>query len=427
MKTTKRLTSIALVLCMIMATATTAFAATFTDVPESHWSYEFVEKAYANELIAGVGNNKYNPDANVSNAAWNQMVANMLWEDIYHMEGNPWWFEAMRYNWTCNWLDGTTMMDHVDYKNVQMFSDEVMATSINRYDMAQVIYNIAMTDFTNLTVNTDNISEEIPDYQSIPSKYRTAVEYCYAAGFIVGNDNQGTFAGENLMTRGAAATVLTRMFDAVNNNWTVPDKNTETNPNPDVNVNNTAVKDMITTTTPDLREFDYEIVVTNTYTAGKLSNGKDITEANINAMLDELEAIYPQGTPWDDIGSVKLYYYASSSPASGGGCNAFVGMTADILFGKGVKWTSSTTLEDAKAGDLIQLKDENGTSRHWMVVMSTKDATIEQYSNGKLIDVDTVILTICDGNDCGSVFWNIDKAVADLLLDYPNSVLYTAY
>ena len=103
-----------------------------------------------------------------------------------------------------------------------MFNNaKVMTSSVNRYDMAQVIYNIYLSqkDYQLKdmpAVNTAGIANHIADYQKVPSNYRTAVEFCYAAGFITGTDSAGTFAGEAAMTRAQAAVVLCRLLDAKN-------------------------------------------------------------------------------------------------------------------------------------------------------------------------------------------------------------------
>ena len=82
--------------------------------------------------------------------------------------------------------------------------------AVNRYDMAQVIYNVAVQQKWDIT-SSDTLN--IPDSVSIPSQYSTAVNFCYSAGFITGVDANGTFAEAAPMTRGSAAVVLCRLFD----------------------------------------------------------------------------------------------------------------------------------------------------------------------------------------------------------------------
>lgn len=190
--------------------------------------------------------------------------------------------------------------------------------------------------------------------------------------------------------------------------------------------NVTAVKDMIKVTKNGSTN---SITVANAYTAGKLTNGKDITDANITAMLEELKAVFPHGTSWGDgtNGSAK-YYYGSKTPApAGGGCNAWAGMVGDTIFGKGVNWKSSTDFSKVKAGDLIEFKDENGTSRHWIVVMEQgMDMTMLSPSGG-LMSYSGNCIKACDGNSNAEVHWDWVESIENILYIYPKSVLYTAY
>jgi len=436
MKTiTKRIVPMLLILCMTLAMSATAFAAspTFTDVPTSHWGYEYIEKAAANQLVAGVGNNKYEPSKSVTNAEWCQMLANLFMEPgMYSSPNVSWWYNAVRFCHEMSYLENTTFRSKYNTQNTNyMYKDADANTAINRYDMAQIIYNIAIQDdmFT-LTVNTAGISYKIGDYHSVPSKYRTAVEYCYAAGFITGVDQQGTFNGTSIMDRAQAATVLCRLFDAKNGNWTVPNF---TDPNkPVATLMN--VKDMISVTANTRTGWDYLVTVSNTYTAGKLSNGKAITEANITAMLNELRVVFPNGTSWgDNTNSGKLYeYYSDFAPTRGGGCNAWAGMTADVIFGVGAKWTYSNDFSNVKVGDVIEYRNANNVATHWAVVIGVKTEETTVLVNGRPTPgpVDTA-LTVCDGNVNGKVRWSDSSVnsvwVSDILDTSSYSRLYTAY
>ena len=230
MKTvTKRISHTILALILVLSLSVPALAnpdaPSFNDVPETHWSYDFVERAFANELVNGIGNGQYTPDKSVSNAEWSQMLSNLFKEEGTFTSPNvSWWYNAVRFCHEMSWLENTTLRAKYNTQNTDyMYTDADVNTAINRFDMAQMIYNIATQDmmFT-LTVDTTGISSKIGDYSKIPSNYRIAVEYCYAAGFITGVDQQGTFDGTGLMTRGAAATVLCRLLDAKNGDWTVP-------------------------------------------------------------------------------------------------------------------------------------------------------------------------------------------------------------
>ena len=63
---------------------------------------------------------------------------------------------------------------------------------------------------------TDTAQSRIADWNSIPTKYQTAVATCYAAGLLAGNDS-GAFVGGNTLTRAEGATVLCSLYSFVTN------------------------------------------------------------------------------------------------------------------------------------------------------------------------------------------------------------------
>jgi len=423
--TAKRIASMLLAICFILSMSVTAFAATFTDVPESHWGSAAVERAVENSLVSGIGNGQYEPDKSVTNAEWSQMLKNLFWPDMPSV-GGEWWFGAVRYAHQMGWLDGTELINAGLNNEVNPYNKTIANKAISRYDMAQVIYNLSSDRFE-LTVSTSGISERIADYQSIPTKYRAAVEYCYAAGFINGTDAVGTFGGKDPMTRAAAATVLCKLLDAYNGNHTVPNFDKPG----DVTPNNTAVKDMVSWASTERTNYDYEVTVSNTATAGKLSNGKDITPANITAMLNELKTIFPAGTSWGltTDANADAYYYYSRAFGGGGGCNSWAYMTFDTLFGTGTKTTSNADLYDVKPGDVIQFKNKSGTSVHWVFITNVETVMSSKLVNGQIVPVEDIQITYCDGNSGAVVGWGKTYMLATILGNsmYPNSILYSAY
>lgn len=190
--------------------SSTTQGSTFTDVPATHWAYSYVEKASNNELVSGVGNNKYNPDRTVSNAEWATMVVNLFYKNDTGRSGNYWWSANMDIAGSQrNILSGTT----VAANGTSSWDANKVQSGINRYDMASVIYNIAKEQGWSIP-DSSNASSQIGDWSSIPSNYREAVAYCFSAGFVTGVDNSGTFSGTSTMTRAQAATVLCRLLDA---------------------------------------------------------------------------------------------------------------------------------------------------------------------------------------------------------------------
>jgi hypothetical protein len=160
----------------------------------------------------------------------------------------------------------------------------------------------------------------------------------------------------------------------------------------------------------------YEVTVTGDAIPGKLANGTDITDANILAMLAEVEAIFPEDTSWGAKASGNdTYYYGSDNPVSnGGGCNGFAGIVCDVLYGHGAAYSTHNDLSTVKYGDIVRLYNSATDDEHWIVFTGTKLS----------ITGDTVI-TSCEGNSSGRVTWEGNNYVTATTNHYPNSTVYS--
>lgn len=227
MKTTNRILSLALAAAVSLSMFVPASAAspTFTDVPTTHWAYAYVEKAASAGYVSGIGDNKYNPSGTVTYAefctttvrAFAQSVIDMFdswctWTGTDPDEFCEHWYDL--YMWSA--LHSLSMLSGTKADTLeQKVAPEIAESTINRYEMAQIMYNIMMNggvEHMGGTVPTDaEISaakSKIADWSSVPSNYRDAVAACYAAGLLSGVDSKGTFSGTSTMDRAQAATVM---------------------------------------------------------------------------------------------------------------------------------------------------------------------------------------------------------------------------
>lgn len=231
MKTKNRILSLALAGIMSLSMLVPAFAAsaTFTDVPTTHWAYAYVEKAVAEGYVTGVGNNRYNPSGTITYAEFCTMLVRAGEEHLLLDEFDDWcertgndpenwrqhWYGV--YMWTMNFsslLDGTKAQT-----DRWVACDSSIAESpLNRYEMAQLMFNMMYNGIIDSTVEVYPDDSEIAaaknsiaDWSSIPANYQEAVATCYAAGFLSGVDSKGTFAGNTTMDRAQAATVMCRL------------------------------------------------------------------------------------------------------------------------------------------------------------------------------------------------------------------------
>ncbi len=202
--------SIALAVTMF---STTAFAASvkFTDVPSSHWASSSIYKMADKGIMSGIGNNLFAPSQQLSNAEFITMLVRQFYSDKLGAEGSTWYAPFMAAAKSANILAGTN----------------VTATStINRYDMAQLMYNVLKAE--GITTSSLSDTSKVADWSAVPSTYRDAVSVCYNMGMLTGVDNTGTFNGTGNMDRAQAAVVMDRLLEVCSGGTpstpTVPEK-----------------------------------------------------------------------------------------------------------------------------------------------------------------------------------------------------------
>ena len=192
--------SIALAVTML---STTAFAASvkFTDVPSSHWASTSITEMADKGIMSGIGNNLFAPSQQLSNAEFITMLVRQFYSDKLGTEGGTWYVPFMAAAKSANILTGTNVG-----------SNEGLATStINRYDMAQLMYNVLKAE--GVTTSSLSDTSKVADWSAVPSTYRDAVSVCYNMGMLTGVDNKGTFNGTGVMDRAQAAVVMSRLLE----------------------------------------------------------------------------------------------------------------------------------------------------------------------------------------------------------------------
>lgn len=191
-------------------TTSTFLAATptFSDVPMTHWAYNYVETAADKGWVNGVGDGKYDPNGDVTGAEWITMVVRAFYGDEVGQQqaGDP-WYQPYK-----------DVADRHMLIRGSVSDTETMENPLSRYEMAAVIYEV-LYDQAGLVDEAD--PSEIGDWDQIPVEYQVSVAGAYEAGVLTGNDDEGNFDGNESMTRAQAATVLIRLDEAVQNGGSV--------------------------------------------------------------------------------------------------------------------------------------------------------------------------------------------------------------
>ena len=211
-----------------------ALAAGFTDVPDSHWASGYIQRAYEEDWVHGMGGGKYAPAGTLTRAQFLTMVTNAFFSDdldkVSVPDGSPWYAACWSVAQANGLQTGTPM---------ERLSD--LTDSVSRYDMAQVIVNTLSGEGISASDSEARAAQAaIRDWSGVPAGYRDAVSGAYALGIL--NGRNGSFDGTATMNRAEAATVLCRMDDAISGAQT-PDTQTPDTQTPDTQTPDTQKPD----------------------------------------------------------------------------------------------------------------------------------------------------------------------------------------
>ena len=303
-KINNKVVSIVVALALVCGVVMSAFAAndyvnpTFTDVPKSHWAYTFVEKAVEKGWVSGMGDGTFAPNANVTYSQFCVMLVRAFYNEDYESYDGPkgaWYVPFTTIASQKGLLDGTNVVGHeTDEAYVGQF--------MNRYEMALMAANTLKKINAKLPTPQEKAKyiSSTPDYWDIGYKYQDAVLLAKACGVLSGMDSAGTFGGDGNLNRAQACVVLIKldeMKDTGDGSGDGPGDNTGDNTgdtpaeitrSPFAFQDGENVQQMMNRLNAEAPKY-YE---------GYLTNGKPITEENIQAMLAEAEKGMPDGTKW---------------------------------------------------------------------------------------------------------------------------------
>ena len=328
-------TALALALALGASLCVPALAAgtTFADV--SGWAEPYITEAAGKGLVSGVGGGRYAPDNQVTYAQFATMLDNIAWkeevasqQDGFTASGCAWWEVYCYVGAEHGLFDGTEIgsdpLGWGDSPNLP----------VSRADMAMMAYNFLRA---NGGGNFDLASmaaakSRIDDIGHLDEAHVNAIAYCYAEGVLSGTGGNH-FGPDGSMTRAQAAVVLTKVYG-----FSEPGSGSGSAPS--TPAPSTATKPAG--------------AVGGQYDTSKYSVPADankdgwITEAEVQAVIDQLKVEYPQGTHW---GSDSRW----SSPVLGSGveCAGFGYMVSDKIFGNLPKYEVS--IDDLRVGDYMRL------------------------------------------------------------------------
>ena len=388
----------ALGLCVSLCTTALASGQTFSDVPEGQWYYAWVTKAAQAGWVSGVGGGRYEPGKAVTFSQFSVMLGKALYADdlASQPKGEYWWTPA------CEVADRHGLFVDTDMASRSSWNS-VANKPMEREEMAQMMYN-ALND----------VNAKLPSYEEytevamgigdiIDTDNYDAVATCYAIKLLTGTGN-GNFDPHSPMTRAQAAVVLCNIYGYVTGDVTgstttpnEPDKPTQ----PDAPRPAGAVGGRYDTSTYDV----------------PADTNKDgwITEAEVQAVLNQLRVEYPDGSEW---GYTTRYPGRPDGKGMGSGtaCAGFAKMVSDRIFGTLPKY--EVKMENSRVGDYCCDTPAN----HDSIILNDYGKNVFEGVNYP--DSYTTV----DGNfDPGIVLWDNANYYAEWPAGAPGAHIWTRY
>lgn len=230
----KQILSAVLSICLILGLslpvgAVSSNIPTFTDVPESHWSYSFVERAAENGWVAGVGNNQFAPDKTLTFAEFYTMVVPIFAADklteYQPPAGSSWWQSYMHVG--AEFFPSFIISKEGFYggpSGTAPDPDEVLQNSIDKHADEAIPRSDAITIMWQV-LEENGLDDQVPGVDEAKTKIEsidgylplildTAVPVCYAAGLVSGDEN-GNLNLDSSLTRAEGCVLLCNLVDYV--------------------------------------------------------------------------------------------------------------------------------------------------------------------------------------------------------------------
>ncbi len=196
-----------------LALLSPASAASFRDVPNTHWAYGAICEMQEAGLVNGVGNGSFDPGGQLSRAQFLAMAVRLLEQETGEhatpaSSGNywaaPYYTAAEHFH-----LFGGGSKNAITLSGIQN-SRKSLDTAVTRYEMA-VLANNVLANAPGYHFDTSGVSSAVmPDYTALPSQYKDAVCRMYSLGILTGQAG-GYFNGSKPLTRAESCAVLSRL------------------------------------------------------------------------------------------------------------------------------------------------------------------------------------------------------------------------
>ena len=178
-----------------------SYSASFSDVSADAWYADYVSLCATYGIINGYEDGTFRPEADITRAEFMKLLATIG-------ELVPYKAIDTSIHWAAPYWD--LMNDNGVLWGLDIpCTAAALDTAITRYEMCVMLSNFCSNVFSENFVELKNLQTAIADYSSIESKYVSSVEQAYGKGILTGCED-GTFRGNDTMTRSQAAAVVVR-------------------------------------------------------------------------------------------------------------------------------------------------------------------------------------------------------------------------
>ena len=183
----------------------TAPVAVYNDVASTHWAYEYVKTLSDAGIVNGVGDNRFEPNAALTRAAYVKMLAEIVKANVSDISSK--FSDVKSDEWYSSYIAWA-----VENGIITGYDDDTFGPddAITREQMA--IIAIRFAEKFNITLPSVNANVTYSDDATIGDYAREAVYKLQAAGIMVGNGDS-TFTPKSTATRAETCKVISMIFE----------------------------------------------------------------------------------------------------------------------------------------------------------------------------------------------------------------------
>lgn len=260
-----RILAFVLVISIMTSLGALASAATFSDVPSSHWAYSAIKYVSTNKYMVGTGNNLFSPNGTLTKG---QIIATLyrvaeepetpLYQPYSDVAQGHYYYKAVCWAYR-------NSLSQVIQKSPSTFSP---GSAITRVKMAELIWKFAKVNGWTSNV-VPSVSLPYSDIAGLTTTQKNALKWCYGNSIMVGVSGTA-FSPYSTITRAQAAMIVYKFdgFIARNSAFCVGTKYNDTY-NIDTTIDATNARD-------SYKKLGYNVTCVTAPTVGKMRNKHSI-------------------------------------------------------------------------------------------------------------------------------------------------------